>query len=100
MKTRTKKWARYRAKIQNTPSVSFSPRKRLTLSTNEGDQEAIAKTAVSKGAISLESVGEKKHHATPYAIYKRRKSIYLLLKIALLVIVVAGFVLFYIYWVR
>jgi hypothetical protein len=100
MKTRTKKWARYRASIQKTPSEGFSPRKRLTLKTNEGDEEAIAKTAVSKGAISLENVGEKKHHVTPYVIYKRRKTIYFLLKITLLVVVVIGFVLWYIYWVR
>lgn len=100
MKSRTKKWARYRAKIQNTPDKGFSPRRRLELVTDEGDKEAIEKTAVSKGAISLETVGEKKHHSTPYAIYNKRKSLYLFLKILLLVVVVAGFAIWYVYWVR
>jgi len=94
------KWAHYRAKIMETPDNKFAKRKRLELSTSKEDEAMINNTAPSKGAISMEDLGAKKHHSTPYRIYRRRKMVWLVGKCLLLAVALGGFTVWFFLWVK
>lgn len=100
MKTRMKKWAHYRAKIIDTPDSKFGKRKNLELSTSKEDEAMINRTAPSKGAISMEDLGAKKRHSTPYRIYRKRKTMWLVGKCFLLALTLGGFAAWFFLWVK
>jgi hypothetical protein len=100
MKTRMKKWARYREKIAATPSTKFSPRKHLELETSSEDAAIVAQTAKSSGAISFASVGGKSiKHSTLYVAYRRKNFAFTISKVILLLLAIAGFIVLYFKWV-
>jgi hypothetical protein len=100
MKTRMKKWARYRAKIQCRPQKAFKARPTFETDASEEDMAIVSETGLSTKAISLSTFGLKDRKSTPYNVYWKRKSIWLFVKVSLFVIFVVGFVCLYIYWVR
>lgn len=100
MKSRMKKWARYRKAIISTPATKFPTRKPVVCVTSPEDNAAIRQTAVSKGAVSLAGIGGKNYRNTLYEEYQVRQRVYLILKIVLLIAVIAALTILYFHWVE
>ena len=98
MKTRTEKWARYRADIRKTPENKFPRRKEIIEDTSANDEIVIAKSTSAKGTISTS--GTKKTRGTSYSVYTKRKRAQLIIKLAVTVVVIVAFVLAWFLWVR
>lgn len=95
MKTRVRKWKRYRDSIDRMAGgTSVTHHERL----EKGDDEALRGLAKSETAIAM--AGESEKEGTPYERYLRGKRRNLYLKICLLVAVIVGMILLYLFWVR
>jgi hypothetical protein len=102
MRTRMEKWARYRAKIVAMPGQKFPKSKRLGRPMGDSDLSYVDSLPKSKNAIRPEAAAAlpSNENATPYAVYKKRKREWLIVKLALLALAVIGFTLLWFYWVQ
>lgn len=98
MKSRTEKWARYRAEIKNTPEAKFPKRKEIIEDASAKDIELIASSTKAQGSIS--SSGAKKAKGTSYSVYTKRKRAEIIIKAVVTVVAIIGFVLLWFLWVR
>ena len=97
MRSRTKKWAHYRAAIKATPEARFPKRKDFIEASSSIDQAAIEQSAKAKGAITSDNLKNKR--ATPYTVYAKRKNGLLVFKLSVTLMVAAGFVCAWFFWV-
>jgi hypothetical protein len=100
MRTRVEKYHRYRAKIAAMPENKFPKRAISEQATTHADQEIISHSSKSSGAIDYQALPVKKNKATPYALYSRKKRIWLIIKSVGFVIAIIVFVLLYFFWVK
>lgn len=96
MKTRIRKWKRYRARIAAGSLKSASSAGNAE-SLEQGDLEEMGKLELSSEAISMAS--DQKGDATPYERYLKTKRLYLILKLIIVVVAVIAMVLLYLFWV-
>jgi len=97
MKSRTEKWARYRASIRKTPESKFPKRKEIIEDTSASDEITIASSTNALGTISTS--GTKRGKGTSYSVYTKRKRAELIFKLVVTVIVVIAFILAWHLWV-
>jgi hypothetical protein len=100
MKTRTEKYRRYRAQIQATPESAFPKRGVTDRSQTPLDHEIISHSAQSDGAIAYSSLPLKKKKPTPYAVYAKKKRVWLIVKSVSFVLVLISMTLVYFFWVK
>ncbi len=97
MKTRVRRWKRYREKIAASSFKGASAGSGHAEAMDSRDKEELDKLELSSEAIALQ--GDKLTEATPYERYVKGKRRLLTFKIALLVAAVIALVLFYLLWV-
>lgn len=92
MKTRMKKWARYRAQIKKTPEDKFPKRKDFAQVASSSDMATIKQATAAEGTIT----GKK---YTLYEEYARRKRASLIFKLSVVGVAVIAFVIVWFVWV-
>lgn len=92
MKSRTKKWARYRAQIKKTPEDKFPKRKDFAQMASSSDMATIKQATAAEGTIT----GKK---YTYYEEYARRKRNVLIAKLSVTAVVVIAFIVVWFVWV-
>lgn len=97
MKSRTKKWAHYRAAIRKTPDNKFPKRKEIIEDTSATDEDVIASATDALGTIVTS--GTKKKIGTSYSVYTKRKRTQFIFKLVVTALVIIGFILAWNLWV-
>jgi len=92
MKSRTKKWARYRAQIKKTPEDKFPKRKDFAQMASSSDMATIKQATAAEGTIT----GKK---YTYYEEFVRRKRNVLIAKLSVTAVVVIMFIAVWFVWV-
>jgi hypothetical protein len=100
MKTRIEKYRRYRAQIAATPENAFPKRGVTERSQTPLDQDIISHSAQSDGAIAYASLPLKKKKPTPYAVYAKKRRVWLIVKSVSFVLVALAMTLVYFFWVK
>ncbi len=99
MRTRVAKWARYRAKIKNTPDQKF-PRRAADVPQTESDAAVFSQTLAHGAALTYEALPSlKRKKPLLYATHVRRARVWLIVKIVALALAIAGFVALWFLWV-
>ena len=96
MKTRIEKWAKYRAKIANTPDYKFKNKPHFS-STSKEEAALLYDKASASNAVSVSALPRKK--PTPYGVYLSKRRNALILKFVLLGLTIVGLVLLWFFWV-
>jgi len=96
MRTRTERWARYRAKILKTPDSKFHSKPHLDAATAEEKEELVDKVR-SPGAIFLPSLGRGK--VITMKGWRVQTRTLLILKFVLTVLIAIGMVFWWFLWV-
>ena len=97
MKSRTKKWARYREMIKKLPAEKFPKREDYGKFASVSDLAEMNVSA--KAANALSGSNSRNTKATPYAVYQRRRRNMLIFKLATTAVVLAGFICAWFLWV-
>lgn len=92
MKSRMKKWARYRAQIRKTPEDKFPKRKDFAQMASSSDMATIKQATAAEGTIT----GKR---YTLYEEYARRKRASLIFKLSVVGVAVVAFVVVWFAWV-
>jgi len=102
MRTRMEKWSHYRGKITAMPTQSFPTVKRLGSPMGDSDLSFVDSLPKSKNAIrtDLTTAIPLQKKVTPFAVYEKRKGQWLIAKLTLLALAIAGFALLWFYWVQ
>lgn len=96
MKTRTEKWAKYRAKILRTPDYKFKNKPHFSPTSKE-EAALLMDKASASSAVNVSALPRKK--PTPYGVYLSKKRNALILKLVLLGLAIIGLVLLWFFWV-
>ncbi len=96
MKTRIEKWAKYRAKIANTPDYKFKSKPHFSPTSKEEAALLLDKASASS-AVNVSALPKKK--PTPFGVYLSKKRNALILKFVLLGATIIGLILLWFFWV-
>ncbi len=92
------KWQKYRERIEALPEEAFPPHDTLAVPLSLEDQVSVNESS-SISSLNNVVLGKKGKRGTPYANYRKRERVFLILEIAAFFIVVVLFVLLYLFWV-